>query len=133
MGDLLSGFMSGPIWAIIGAALVFFVVLFIALYIYFAIALMAIAKKTKTQPAWLAWVPIGNVYLLTKIGKIEWWWVLIAVFAGMVPVIGWLASLAAMGYIFWKVAEAIKKPGYWGILCLIPVVNLVVIGIMAWG
>jgi hypothetical protein len=37
-----------------------------------------------------------------------------------------------MIYFWWKIAEAIKKPGWWSLLLLIPIVNFVIVGIMAW-
>jgi hypothetical protein len=41
--------------------------------------------------------------------------------------------MIVMIYFWWKIAEAVKRPGWWGILLIIPIVNLVVIGLMAWG
>lgn len=107
------------------------VIVGLAVYIYIAIALMAIAKKTKTPNGWLAFIPIANVYLMTQIGK-QPAWLTLAVLFPLIPFIGPLALTAAMIYLWWKIAEAINKPGWWSILMIIPIVNLVVIGIMAW-
>ena len=49
----------------IGLAMVILIFVFI-FYIYYAICLMFIAKKTNTAPAWLAWIPIGNLFLMCK-------------------------------------------------------------------
>ena len=115
----------------IGLMIVFFIV-FVALYVYFALALMTLAKKTKTPNAWLAWIPIADVYLMTQIGKQSGWWTL-GLIAAFIPLLGTLAMLALIIFLGWKMAEAIKKPGWWGILLAIPIVNLVIVGIMAWG
>lgn len=126
--------MLGPgMLAVIGAfmAAAFFVV--IVLYVYFALALMAIAKKTKTDNAWLAWIPFANIYLMTNVAKVEWWYALLIIFLPLIPLLGGIASMAVMIYVWWKIAEIIKKPGWWSILLLIPVVNLVIVGVMAWG
>lgn len=118
--------------AMAGAYLAFIGVAILALYIYFAIALMAIAKKTKTENGWLAFIPIANIYLMTKMAKVSPWLTLIVI-AGIIPVIGSIVMTVLFVYLFWKIAEAIGKPGWWGILMILPIVNLVIVGIMAWG
>lgn len=115
-----------------GAFFAVWTVVMLALYVYFALALMFIAKKTNTKNAWLAWIPIANIYLMTQVGKIPAWWTL-SFLLPIIPFVGGLAMAAAMVYIWWKIAEAVHRPGWWGILLIIPVVNLVIVGIMAWG
>jgi len=102
-----------------------------ALYLYFALALMAIAKKTNTKNGWLAFIPIANVYLMTQIAGLPAWYTL-AVLLPIIPIIGGLALMAVMVYFWWLIAEKLGKPGWWGILLLIPVVNLVIVGMLAW-
>src|SRR5262245_50596104 len=46
-----------------------FLLVGIVLYAYFAFMLMVIATKTSTANAWLAWVPIGNLYLMCRIAR----------------------------------------------------------------
>ena len=101
-------------------------------YIYSSFALMTIAKKTKTKRAWLAWIPIANLYLMTQIAKVDWWTMLIVLFASLIPIIGPLVSIAIIAWWWWKIAERTKKPEWLGLLMIIPVINLVVIGILAW-
>jgi hypothetical protein len=115
-----------------GAFFVGLLLLGVAAYIYMAIALMTIAKKTNTPNAWLAWIPIANVYLVTQIGKQNGWWTA-GLLVGIIPVIGSLALIGLIIFLWWKLAEVIGKPGWWGILVAIPIVNLIVIGMMAWG
>jgi len=104
----------------------------IVLYVYFALALMAIAKKTDTPNTWLAWIPIANVYLMTQIAGLPEWYTL-GILLGLIPFVGSIAVAVLFVYFFWKIAEAIGKPGWWGILTIIPIVNLIIVGIMAWG
>ena len=103
----------------------------LVLYIYMALALMTIAKKTNTEPAWLAWIPIANVWLMIKIAGLQWWWIFLLLLP-IVPVIGAIAMYAAVIYIWWRIAEARKFPGWFALLMLIPLVNLVIVGIIAW-
>ncbi len=103
-----------------------FLVIGIILYVYLALALMAMAKKTGTPNGWLGFIPIANIYLMTAIAGIPWWWLIVS----FLPFVG----IIAVVYILWKIAERLGKPGWWGILIVvIPIVNLVLIGILAWG
>jgi len=107
------------------------IVLFLAVYVYSALALMAIARKTKTKYAWLAWIPVANIYLMTQIAGVQWWTMLFLLFA-MVPVLGSAIVIGLTIYWWWNIAEVRKMPGWLGILMAVPVVNLVVMGIIAW-
>lgn len=121
---------GNPLAALLGSGVS--LVIGLAAYLYAAFALMAIAKRTNTPNGWLGFIPIANVYLMTQIARLPWWWTLCVVVA-IIPVVGGLVMLAAMIYIWWKIAERLGKPGWWSLLLLVPVVNLVIIGIMAWG
>ena len=116
---------------VLGAFAVVFALISIAFYIYHAIALMHIAQKTKTQNAWLAWIPIANLYLMTQIAKVPWW-TFLAFILVIIPFIGPLAFMAVVVWWWWMIAERRKMPGWYGILTIIPIVNLVIIGIIAW-
>ncbi|MBI5393619.1 hypothetical protein HZA96_07170 [Candidatus Woesearchaeota archaeon] len=120
----LMGMLAGALVAVLIIGVIF--------YVFFALALMAIAKKTKTENAWLAWIPIANIYLMTQVAKVSGWYTtgLLLVF---VPIIGSIAIAALFCYLWWKIAEARNRPGWWGILIgLVPIVNLVMIGMLAW-
>lgn len=110
-------------------------ILFIALlmYIYQAFALMTLARRTKTKNGWLAWIPFANIYLITQIAKKEWWWTLIIIFGGFIPILGGLIVLAGMVYLFYFIAKIRRLPEWTCVLMAIPLVNLVYLGILAWG
>lgn len=123
------------LWAAIAGFLLLFFVVAVAFYIYSAFVLMAIAKKTKTPNEWMAWIPILNIYLMTQIGKTPVWtmWGLLIF---LIPLFNYLSgpvTIVLVAYWWWKIAEACKKPGWWGILMVIPIVNLIFMGILAWG
>lgn len=119
-----------PLAALMGSGVS--LVVGLAAYLYAAFALMAIAKRTSTPNGWLAFIPIANVYLMIQIARLPWWWIL-SILLAIIPVLGAFLALAATIYIWWKIAERLGKPGWWSLLLLVPVVNLVIIGIMAWG
>lgn len=130
-GSLLSGAFLA---AIVGFLAVFLIGVLI-FYIYSALVLMAIAKKTKTPNGWMAWVPVLNIYLMTKIGKVSPW-TMLGLLIVFIPFLNYIAGIVMMVLVviwWWKIAEACKKPGWWGILMLIPIVNLIIMGILAWG
>jgi len=141
----------------LGGFFIVAILITIALCVYLSLAVMSIAKKTNTPHAWLAWIPIANIYLMTQIAKIPWW----LTFVGFLPIITFMSKmilwimlpLGMLSYIisliisfitgiifiivfcwiWWKIAEARGKPGWWGlIIILVPIVNLVMIGILAW-
>ena len=102
---------------------VFFLIA-IALYVYGALAFQTIAKKTNTENAWWAWVPILNIILVLNIAKKPLWWIILF----FIPIVGIVIAIIVM----MAVAEARKKPSWWGILMIVPVINLIVPGYLAW-
>ena len=138
MVDLMSGLydpsslFTPAALAAMGALLFVYIIVMLAVYIYSAFALMTIAKKTKTENGWLAFIPIANFYLVTQMAGQSGWWTLAVLFP-MIPIIGGIAMLVVSVWFFWKICEKIKRPGWWSLLLLIPIVNLVILGVMAWG
>ncbi len=104
----------------------------IAAYVYFALALQTIAKKTGTENPWLAWIPFANMYLMTQIAQVDWWWFLVALGVNFVPFVGWIAAMGIVIWWLWLIAERRDYPGWIAILAVIPLVNLIVIGFLAW-
>ena len=97
---------------------IFSLVVCIAFYALFAFSLQVIAKKTNTPMVWFAWIPILNVVLMCKIARKPIWW-LVLVFLPLINII--------IIVILWmKIAETLSKPGWIGLLMLVPVANLIV-------
>lgn len=116
---------------IIAGAFSFILIFVLAMYVFGALALMAIANKTKTDNAWLAWIPIANFYLITQMAGQSGWWTL-ALLGIFIPFFGSLAVIGISIWFFWIIAERINMPGWTSILLLIPIVNFAIIGIYAW-
>jgi len=108
----------------LGAFMMVFLVIFAAFYIYSALALQTIAKKTGTENGWLAWIPIANIILMLTIAKKPLWWFILC----FVPIV----NLVILIIVWMAIAEARGKPNWWGILLIVPVVNLIVPGYLAW-
>ena len=127
--DLLLGC---GVLAMAGMALIVLCIVFLAIYLFMAFALMTIGNKTKTKNSWLAFIPIANIYLMTQIVKISGWWTLLVIVA-WIPFVGSLILAALTIYLWWKIAERMGRPGWWGILMIIPIVNFVIMYLLAWG
>lgn len=132
--QLMAGILPAGLAAAIGAFALLGVLMMIVLYIYFAFALMTIAKKLGYDQAWLAWIPIVQLVLLPILAKKAWPWV----FIFLVPI-----ANAVFAIIWtWKIFERRKYPGWLAlvpILGFIPLIgwiasiaNLVIWGLVAW-
>jgi hypothetical protein len=110
--------------ALAGTMLMFIVVIGLAGYVYMSLALQTIATKTSTENAWLAWIPIANIFLMLSIAKKPMWWFVLF----LVPLVNIVIAIM----VWMAVAEARHKPNWWGILTIVPGVNLVVPGYLAW-
>ena len=111
--SMLSVLFSG-LWSIVS----------ILVYLFVAFCLYTIAKKTNTENAWLAFIPIANIVLACQIAGKPWWWV----FLFLIPIVNIILGIIVM----WNICERRNKPGWLGILIIIPVVNLIVFGVVAF-
>jgi len=110
--------------------------IFIGVYIYFALAGVAVAKKMKHQRPWLAWIPFANISLWLQMGGFHWAWV----FLMLIPILGWIAILVLIIIAHWRVYEILKFPGWLSLAILLDIfatglgviAHGVIIGIVAW-
>ena len=112
-----------PVQSTGGSPVMFFLVV-LAAYAYFSFSIQTIANKTGTENSWWAWVPILNVWLLCQIGgKPGWWvaWMFIPFINIVMTVLIWMA-----------VSDARQKSPFLGVLMLIPFLNLIVPGYLAF-
>lgn len=100
------------------------VLVFIIAYIYFALALQTIARKTNTENGWWAWVPILQIILSLNVARKPMWWIVLC----FIPFL----NIVMFVLIWMGISKARNRPSWWGILLLVPVVNLIVPGILAW-
>ena len=116
---------SGALPALFAGGMLLFLLIFAAaIYVYISLALFTIANKTRTENAWLAWIPLINIFLMLMIAKKPLWWFVLF----LIPLVN-----IVMSVIVWMgVAEARNKPNWWGILTIVPMVNIIVPGYLAW-
>jgi hypothetical protein len=132
--------------ALLGAMGIFAFIIGIGIYIYFALTLMTVAKKTGTKHPWLAWIPIANIFLLVNIAEGQWWPILIAILAPilmLIPVVGMVLFVIVhilfviyMFAVLWKICGKRNRPGWWVLLLLIPIFGtiwaFIMWGLLAW-
>jgi Family of unknown function (DUF5684) len=107
-----------------GGFMLFSLLIGLAFYIYMALALSTIARKTNTPNGWFAWIPILNLILVINIAKKPIWWIILCI----IP----LVNIVVIIILFMGVAEARNKPNWWGILMIVPLINLIVPAYLAW-
>lgn len=112
-----------------GSMLVVSIAFSIGMYIYMSLTLMKTAQKLGAENAWYAWIPILNIILLFKLGEQNPWLILLMLIPGIgALIVGILAIIGTM-----KICE---KRGYdklLGLLMLVPIANLILWGMLAWG
>ena len=89
-----------------------------------AICLMKIAKKTNTENAWFAWIPILNIILMVQCAKKPLWWIILF----FIPFV----NIVAMIMIWMAISKNVGKPEWLGILMIIPFGNIVVPAYLAF-
>jgi hypothetical protein len=115
---------SGAQAAAMGAVFLVFLLLAIAAYVYFSLALKTIAEKTNTENSWWAWIPIIQAVLMLNIARKPVWWIVLL----FVPFVNIVIAII----VWMAIAEARNKPSWWGILTVVPIANLIVPGYLAW-
>lgn len=110
--------------AVLGGMLFVLLAIVGVFYVYMSLALQTIAKKTNTENAWMAWIPIVNIILMLNIAKKPLWWIILC----FIP----LVSIVILIIVWMAIAEARGKPSWWGILLIVPFVNIIVPGYLAW-
>ena len=110
--------MNGVFWFI------YFLVV-VGVYIFSAYCLMRIAQDEGEEPAWYAWVPFLNLWLMTKLAQkdVIWFILLFIPFVNIVIIIiDWMAIAERLGYESW-----------WGILMIVPFLNFYILWRFAFG
>ncbi len=96
----------------------------LVLYFYLSLCLYLIARKLELQTAWTAWVPIIQVIaFLESAGKPLWWFLLF-----FIPFVNGIVAV----YLWMCIAENLGKNKFLGLLTLIPLVNFLVMGVLAF-
>ena len=96
--------------------IVFLVIIAIAFYVVYVIALAKLFKKAG-EDGWKAIIPFYNVFVLIQIAGLNWWYFLIAISGTICTIakidgLDYICSLASMAvnfFIFYNVAKKMKQ------------------------
>ena len=90
------------------------------IYIYIAYTVMILAQRLHLKDTWMAWVPIANLYLWSKMAGREWWWLL----GLLIPYV----NIFVLGLFWSDIARRLGR-NYWiGVAIVLPVIGLFVPG-----
>ncbi|MFH0906524.1 MAG: hypothetical protein V1824_04265 [archaeon] len=121
----------GPVFGLFAGFIIFAIIVSIIIYIYITIVGYTIAKKLGYNKPWLAFIPFANYFLFPILADLNWAFGFI-VLASFIPKIGSIVALVFAIICSWKIFE---KRGYapaLSLLLVIPIVNLIMLGIVAW-
>ena len=107
------------------------VVILFLLFVYTAICLYLIAKKTNHGPLWFAWVPIVSLFLTCKIAEVSYFWMLLSL-TSVLPYVGPFGALAFSSFVWYRIAVVLKQPAWVRVFAVIPGVNFIAIGYLAF-
>jgi hypothetical protein len=104
--------------------LIVYLILIIVFYVYFSLCLFSIAKKLNVPSPWLAWIPIVSIWTIVSAARKPWWWILLLI----VPIINIVIGI----YLWICITENLGKNKLLGLLMLVPLVNLLFLGFLAF-
>lgn len=102
-----------------------FLFVILALYAFTAICFMKIAEKTNTENGWWAWIPILNILLMLAIARKPMWWIILM----LIPLVNIVIAIMVLV----AICQARGKSGLLVIGFFVPIVNLIVLGYLAFG
>lgn len=118
--------------ALIGKFGILIAALGILFYIYFSLCLYKIAGKLDVSAAWTAWVPLVQIWTIVAAAGKPWWWLLILVLSAIIPFAGPIISGIVSIYLWVCITENLGRNKWLGLLMIVPLVNLVWPGILAF-
>jgi len=116
----------GSIFTLPNSYWILFFFIALATYIYTAICWQKIAEKLNHPYPWTSW--FANPVLLIQLADVPWW----LLFFVWIPILNVIFLIIFLIIILIKILEKLGKPSWWVIWFLIPVVNFIILGILAF-
>ncbi|MBN2225858.1 MAG: hypothetical protein JW763_00690 [candidate division Zixibacteria bacterium] len=95
-----------------------------AVYLYYAYSQYKIAAKTGHDSPWWAFIPVLNVFQFIQMAQKPLWWF----FACLIPIV----NIIVIAWLWSEVAKACQKNPIWGVMMIIPFLNFIAIGYLAF-
>jgi hypothetical protein len=96
----------------------------IGFYFYSCLCSYLIAKKLDVPAAWLAWIPVLQVWTFFRSAGKSLWWVL----SLFIPFL----NIIIIAYLWICIVENLGKNKWLGLLMLVPIINVVYLGVLAF-
>jgi hypothetical protein len=93
-------------------------------YVFIAYCIQRIAHKLNTPNAWLAWIPVANVFLLAKMAEksyLSLLWILVPI-----------ANLVYIIVLWIKIIKRLNMSPWLVVLFFVPIANIVTFGYLAF-
>jgi len=104
---------------------IFYTVFGVCYYLYMCYCLREMALKQAYKRPWLAWIPLANLYMGSKmIGHGIGWTILY-----LVPIV----DVVFIILLFVNLARMMRRSGWLGVLIIVPIVDLFVAWELAFG
>ena len=97
----------------------------LAVYAYYAVAQMKIAQKLGHPNPWFAWIPLLNMVQIIQMAQKPLWWFLLM----FVPIV----NIICIAALWMNVARRTGYSAIVGLLTLVPIVQFITLGMMAFG
>ena len=95
-----------------------------AIYLYFTFSMFKVAQKLNTPNAFFAFIPILNIWLLCEMaGKSPVW-----ILGLLVPFV----NIIVAAILWMEVAKNVNKSPVLGFLMILPLINFIAIGVLAF-
>jgi len=98
--------------------------IFISIYVLVSISLYRIAKRLDAPRPWMAFIPIAREWLLVLMAEKSWKWFVCI----LVPIVNIVAAWVVWGI----VARKLDRSVWLGRAMIIPLVNIMLIGVLAF-
>lgn len=97
----------------------------VALYAFFSYTLMVIGGKLNVPNAWLAWIPIANIWVMCRAAGKPGWWVILF----FIPLVNLIFGI----WVIFAIPPRLNKSRWLGLLVFLPVLGaLLYSGILAF-
>ena len=96
----------------------------LGLYLVYTISVFVIAQKSGHEYAWLAFIPVANLWLLCDMADVGCLWALLMLVPGL--------NILFYAFLWMRIAENTNKPPWLGIVMVVPLLNVAVACYMAF-
>ncbi len=128
----LPAFENGPsremLLALLATFMTVILIVVAVFYLYNSLCLFLIAKKLDVPAAWLAWIPVLQVYAFLRSAGKSLWWIPLLIIVIFIPIV----NLIVWVYFCMSISENLGKNKWLGLLTLVPIAGLILPGYLAF-